>query len=81
MMTLAQGFTSLNSRDVTRLCDYFFYIKFAEKDPLCFFCGVEDESVPHLFGGLCPPSYILEEILFVSLLDSFKDVLFGFYRR
>ncbi len=53
------------------------YVKnFPEKDPLCFFCGVEDESVPHLFWGLCSRSYILEEILFVCTCFSLRQFFF-----
>lgn len=55
-------------------------------NPLCSFCGMEDESVRHLFWDCILVAHFWEEFcLFVSATMlpnfslSFKDVLFGFY--
>ncbi len=64
------------------------YIKkmFPERDPLCSFCGMVDESVSHLFWECTHVTIFWKKFcLFIraSILDNFsllyKDVLFGFY--
>lgn len=59
---------------------------FPELDPLCSFCGVEDESIPHLFWDCVHVATFWEKIclfirasLLVNFSMGFKDVLFGSY--
>lgn len=59
---------------------------FPELDPLCSFCGVEDESIPHLLWDCVHVATFWEKFclfvrtsLLVNFSMGFKDVLFGCY--